>query len=613
MKNRYWLLIIFISIVLFASVAAFAEDVDLDKIVVTASRIDESQDGVSREVDIITGEEIEDSQAEDLAGLLSGITSVNISNYGGMGAVKNIRMRGSTAAQVLVLVDGRPINSPRDGTVDLSNVPLDNIERVEIMHGPGSSLYGSSAMGGVVNIITKNPPKEGQEAEFTTSFGTFRTYMEKFSFGAGSKNFGYLLSADYQGSRGFRANSDFEGEDLNAKFVYHPRENNKLTFNTGFLKNRAGTPGPVTAPDKDDRQRTAKNFFDLDWDLKTDEGTGVKARFFQNYERLEFIENTAGSIFDVANSKAVHTTKVRGGGLQLNRQFSDNYEAIAGFDYTANFNNSTASAKHKYLVRAGYLENRLEVSDNLRLSLNARCDDYSNFGAEVSPSFDFLLRLNQNLRVHGLASRSFRAPTFNDLYWPDEGWAKGNPDLSPERGITYELGVETNVVKNLTIDLTYYRSDLKDLINWAEEAGVWMPTNVSAAVIHGLELKNKVTLMNDLELDLNYTLLIAKDKETHKYLIYQPRDKIDLVLAHRNLLGMRVELNGEFTSRSYHDADNNIAVKSFYVLNMNVSKKINEMLTGYISLENLFNRKYQVIKDYPLPGFSATGGMKLEF
>lgn len=613
MKSRYWPLIILISTALVAPAAAFAEDVDLDKIVVTASRVAESQDGVSREVDIITEEEIEASQAEDLAALLSGITSVNISNYGGMGATKSIRMRGSTAAQVLVLIDGRPINSPRDGEVDLSSIPLDNIERVEIMHGPGSSLYGSSAMGGVVNIITKQPPLKGREAKFTTSFGTFRTYMEQFTFGAGDKNLGYLLSGSYQGSAGFRDNSDFEGKDLNAKLLYKLNDNNRLTFNTGFFKSRAGIPGAITAPDTDDRQKTAKNFFDLSWNLKSAGEAGATVRIFQNYERLEFIENTAGSIFDTANGKDTHTTKVRGGGLQLNRQFTDNYEAICGFDYTVNLNNSTASAKHKYIVRAGYLENRLDLSEDFRLSLNARADDYSNFGTEVSPSFDFLLRMSDTLRLHGMASRSFRAPTFNDLYWPDQGWAKGNPDLSPEKGVTYELGAETNIVKNLTVDLTYYRSDLKDLIYWAEEAGVWMPKNVNSALIHGLELKNKVRLMNDLELDLNYTLLIAKDKETHKYLIYQPRDKIDFVLAHRDLMGMRVELNGEFTSRRYHDAGNNTEVKSFYVLNLNASKKFSEMLTGYVSLENLLNYRYQVIKDYPMPGFSITGGMKLEF
>ncbi|MBU4473292.1 MAG: TonB-dependent receptor plug domain-containing protein, partial [Candidatus Omnitrophica bacterium] len=131
----------------------FAQDIDLERIVVMPSRIEESYSEVSRNIDVITSKDIEMSGAKDLAGVLTEITSVNISNYGGLGATKTIRMRGSTASQVLVLVDGRPINNPRDGQAELSNILLENIDRIEVMHGPGSSLYGAGAMGGTVNII----------------------------------------------------------------------------------------------------------------------------------------------------------------------------------------------------------------------------------------------------------------------------------------------------------------------------------------------------------------------------------------------------------------------------------------------------------------------------
>ena len=120
-----------------------AEEVDLERIVVTPSRIEESYGSTSRKVDVITQEEIANSQATDCAQLFTELTSVNISNYGGLGANKNIRMRGSTSAQVLVMVDGRPINNPRDGEVDLSTIPLEDIKQIEILHGPASSLNSS--------------------------------------------------------------------------------------------------------------------------------------------------------------------------------------------------------------------------------------------------------------------------------------------------------------------------------------------------------------------------------------------------------------------------------------------------------------------------------------
>ena len=142
-----------------------AGDIELDKIVVTPSRIEESYGDTCRNVDVVTSKDIESSGSGNVAEALTDITSVNMRDYGGPGASKTIRMRGSTASQVLVLVDGRPVNNPRDGETDLNSIPLDNIERIEVVHGPASSLYGSQAMGGTVNIITRKPPKKGQKTD----------------------------------------------------------------------------------------------------------------------------------------------------------------------------------------------------------------------------------------------------------------------------------------------------------------------------------------------------------------------------------------------------------------------------------------------------------------
>lgn len=139
-------LIVFCVLAMAVSSALAEEEIDLEKIVVTPTRIESEYDEASRKVDVITSRQIERSGAQDISAVLTDLPSVNISDYGGLGGLKNIRMRGSTAAQVLVMVDGRSVNNPRDGTIDLSGIPLDNINRIELMRGPASSLYGSSAM-----------------------------------------------------------------------------------------------------------------------------------------------------------------------------------------------------------------------------------------------------------------------------------------------------------------------------------------------------------------------------------------------------------------------------------------------------------------------------------
>ncbi len=590
------------------------KSVNLGQLVVTPSRIEESIDDASRKVEIITKEDIEASGAKDISEVLSALPSVDMTNYGGLGALKNIRMRGATPSQVLVLMDGRPLNSPRDGEVDLSTIPLDNIEQIEVVPGAASSLYGSQAMGGTINIITKTPPVSGQKTEFTTRFGSFRTYIENLSHGARVGKFGYMVSGGYESSEGFRANSAFNSKDFNAKFDYKLNDTNTLGINCGFYKNRAGTPGPITAPDNDDTQVQTKNYIGLNWDSRIDETTGIYANFYNDYDRIEFSENSAGSIYDVALSRSIHTTKVQGLDLRFNKKLFDFYNFIAGFNHVKNLNDSTSSAKHKYTVNAGYIENNFDFSDKAKLSVSGRVDDYSNFGAEFNPSINFLYNLWEGASIHSLVSRSFRAPTFNDLYWPDEGWTKGNPDLKPEKGVNYELGFDTKVSKYFSTGVTYYRNDFSDLINWApDENDVWQPQNVGRAVINGAELVNKFYPFENLEVGLNYTFLSARDKKTNKYLIYQPKNKVDFSLKYKKFHGFDFELAGNWTGQRFHDSANTVKVKPYFLLNFNVTKKIRENYTVFLSLDNLLNKEYQIVEYYPTPGLSVNGGVKVEF
>ena len=260
------------------------------------------------------------------------LPSITTNNYGSLGALKTIQMRGSTPYQVLVLVDGRPINSPRSGDVSLNSIPLEDIARIEVLRGPASSLYGTGAMGGVVNIITQEPPYEGQEAELTSSFGTFMTYQERLSYGAKLRNFGYRINTGYQSSEGYRDNSAFNAKDAGAKLTYEFNPQNLLTFNSGFSKDKLGTPGTITSPDLNDKQINRKNFFDLLWEVKPWEDKDIEfsSRLYQNYDRLEFVETPEPL------DKTTHSTKSRALNLKYNQKISELYRLIFGLDLTDN-------------------------------------------------------------------------------------------------------------------------------------------------------------------------------------------------------------------------------------------------------------------------------------
>lgn len=612
MRNKILILACLSNLVLsiITKMAIANMDIELEKIVVTPSRIEESYNEVGRKVDIISSSELKNLNPKDISEILEDIGAININNYGSQGAQKTIQMRGSTASQVLVLIDGRPMNSPRSGDIDLSTISLDNIERIEVMRGPGSSIYGSSAMGGVINIITKGPPRKGQKTEFMSSFGTFRTYQERMSHGARLKNFGYQMNTSYQTSEGHRDNSEFTAKDVSAKLTYEFNSQNKLSLSGEFYKDRLGTPGLITSPDLDDKQLDRKNYFDINWDVRPweDRDINISTRAYQNYDRLEFIETP------LPLDKTTHTTKSRAINLRYNQGLFKFYRFILGFDWTNNLNNSSNAAKHDYIVRAGYLENQLDLWEDLQVDFGARIDDYSNFGTKISPNLNLQYRLKDDTRLHFLIARSFRAPTFNDLYWPATGFEEGNPNLQPEKGVTGELGIEKNFSKFFKVGLTYFRSKYDNLIKWQEDTdGIWRPKNIDSAIIQGVEQDLQIKLFNNLDIDIAYTYLRAKDDKTGKYLTYQPKHKANFFVKYKGLAGFILGLEGQFVDRRYHNATNTVYVKRYYVLGLRLSKKIKEKTNIFFNIDNLLNKKYQSVRDYPLAGFSVTSGLKLEF
>lgn len=586
------------------------EDIELDRIVVTSSRTEEAASETGRWVDTVSEEELEFFNPQGLADALRDQTPVLIGDYGALGAQKTVSMRGSTASQVLVLIDGRPVNSARSGDIDLNTVPLDNIEKIEVLRGPASTLYGSSAMGGVINILTKDAPEEGQETEITNRFGTFRTYQEQLSHGARIKKFGYRINTGYQSSEGHRDNAAYHSQDYSGKMSYDFSENNTLTVGGGYYRDLVGTPGEITSPDINDKQKTAKSFFDVKWDAAPwpQKKIDISARIYQNDDRLEFIE-TPDPL-----DRETHRSSSRGLGVIYNQELTSFWKWVGGFDWIDHYNDSTVTAKHHYSVGAGYLVNKFKPCEKLQLNVGTRVDDYSNFGTEISPSFDAVLSAQKDLKLRFLIARSFRAPTFNDLYWPSAFGAEGNPNLLPEKGTSGEFGIEKVFSRWLRLGLTYFRSHYNNLIKWQEDTdGIWRPKNVDTAVIYGIEEDLTLAFTDTIELSMRYKFLAAKDDKTNKFLTYQPKNTIQCLLTFERLAGCNIGVQGLFVDRAYHDAANTIFLKRYYTLGLTVSKDFNENAGVFCNIDNVLNKKYETRRRFPLPGLSVRSGIKLKF
>jgi len=320
------------------SIAAEEKVFDLGEVVITPTRTPKLLGDVSLHTTIITKEEIARSGARNIGEVIEKETGVKVDSYGAMGARTEVSMRGSTEKQVLVLIDGQRMNCPRGGYTRLNEFPLlEHIERVEIVRGPGSALYGSGAMGGVVNIITREPPKK-PETTFSSSYGTHRTQIHSFSHGMKIKKFGYLLSVRGAESQGHRPNSAYRGHDLFGKFTYDLADWSKLILEGGYYNGEHGNPGKKTTPDYDDREHTHRVWGSLGWKTKLGERANLSLKGYGREEKLKDITHTKPPI--------THRTDTLGGEAEYSIKIGERNKFTLGADLHEDRLDSTSSGTH---------------------------------------------------------------------------------------------------------------------------------------------------------------------------------------------------------------------------------------------------------------------------
>lgn len=576
----------------------WAESIKLERIVVTPYRSSFELDEVARSVDLITREEIEKENPRNISDLLDDFSSVYIHDYGALGALKSVDIRGMGSARSLILINGFPINNPRSGGIDLSFLPVDFIEKIEILRGPASAIYGANAVGGVVNIITKKKPLR-KKIYSKSYYGSYETFINENIFSQKFNNSSLILTTSYRTSDGHRENSDFYSRNffLNYNFFYNKGE---LNFSFNHYQDQGGLPGSKSWPDLDDRQEQLRrllelsgrhDFFPLSINYKL---------YYSNF-RLDFIETPQPL------NKDTHDTVWYGIDFNI-EQRRENHSFILGYNYQDNKNKSSKTAKHSYYQNALYALLRINTFEPFWFDLGLRFDDYSHFGSELTPSTGLSYRTDFGKFYFNYA-HAYRVPTFNDLYWPDTGWAKGNPNLRPEKARNFEAGFETNLSAT-DIGISYFHSRLKDMISWTvDTSGVWMPQNINRAIIQGVEFKAERNLLENLKLKLFYTFLRARDREREEYLIYRPKHKLNLILEYDKERSW-FRIKNQFLSERFTDTSNTRKLNSYFVVDLHAGYRIKDDLEFFLSIYNLLNRKYARVENYPLPGFTFLAGIK---
>jgi vitamin B12 transporter len=610
-----WVMAVLTAGVVFSTAPARGAEVEVGKVVVTATKTEMEISESPQSISVITKEEIQNSPDRTIGEILQRAPGVQVNQNGPMGALSVPQVRGSTAGQVLILVNGQRLNDAQNGQYDLSNLPIlkEDIERIEVLRGGASALYGADALAGVINIITKTPTDKPSTSAFA-SYGRFDTQQYSLSHRWKPGRFSYGISLGREKSDGYRENSQYDAWILGGEVGYSLTSQSEVKFSARYIQKEVGLPGPVNFPDPDDRQKDDNTLLNLGYQGQVTPQLKLGFKGWYNQYRNTFDSGTQG-ILSMGTS-ALHKSSETGGDLQATYQLGKSHLFVGGLEVIEDRVNSSSFGVENATRGAAYLQDEVEISKPLTATLGLRYDFHSVYDNQWDPRLGFLLRLPADYRLRASAGRSFRAPTFNDLYWPASAYTAGNPNLKPETAWNYELGMEKEFQNILAIKIAGFYRDVKDLINWAPDANfVWRPSNISDAKIWGAEAQVVFYPAKGWAIPLNYSHLYPRDESTGGPIPNRPKHIVNTGVEYRSPFGLKGTLKGRYVR--FYTSQGSTLNQDYFVLDARggYEFKIWQYLSGeaYISLTNALDKEYQTLEGYPMAPRALSGGINLFF
>lgn len=524
----------------------------MDEIVVTATKTTEQRRDIPNAVILKDRGDVQESPAESLGDLLAnepGVDWRTQGNYGG--AVEEIHVRGMSGNATQVRVNGITINSPSVGIADVGRIPLNNIEQVEVVKGSGSVLYGSGAMGGTINIITKRPKKDTVDLNIAAGYGSENTYQISAEQGMFlTDDFGYYLTANRRETDGFRDNSDLEHNDVSLKLVLEKGDHLDISLYGDFIEREYGRPGVEPCKGTQnffvgeeevydsesasllDRGRDDDHHVLLEAKSQILEWLGLRLRgdytYMENYNYFRYVD-----FFGLAGSKAWTTNEVFGAEGNLNIQPFKGASLLLGAEYKGYDwqnesvvldTNGTEVPEANLTTEADlntagvFGEGQYRPCKYFKALAGIRHEDHSEFGTVELPRFGAILNPWPNTAFKVTHGKHFLAPSPNDLFWPEDPFAKGNPNLEPEEGWHTDATVEQSFGDDrLFVTMSYFHWDVDNKIQWGPDSqGVFTPQNLRTYEADGLEVGTTIGPFHNVRLGFYYTYLNA-DEESKDY------------------------------------------------------------------------------------------------
>lgn len=577
-------------------------------ITVTATRFAEPTASVLAPVNIITRKDIEQLHARSLADVVKTLPGVEMVSNGGRGQQASVIVRGATSAETLVLMDGVRINSATNGATDFSGIPLNQVERVEFVRGARASVYGSDAIGGVINIITRGTAgqtkhtlngsagsRDYQNLNGSTSFDINQQQHLKLAAGYETED-GYNVhpvegvnDGDEHGFLGRNAMLDYQNQLTDEVNVYGAMH---------WTRNTMQSDGSYSYGDYSQHER------DETWEENTHYQLGTKYQkdHYQTELNTSLINNDmyyypdtisrdeASSVYKTSqyqlswlNNYQITDPWTVGAGVDLRRDVLHSDSQSSGsafFDEDKNRNNVGVYALSQYRWEQWLGE------------LSGRTDDNQQYGRHNTWQAGLGWNFLPEYRLSARYGTAFRAPTFNDLYTP----YSVSPDLKPETSKNSEIALE-GTTQEVLWRVTAYRNDLEDMIEWApDSSGYWYPGNVGRARIKGIELEAEFAtgwLTHKLSADFKNardledgTVLSRRAKRNYKWTGMANWDKWD------------ASLTGQYQSERY---DSSTRLAPYALWNAAAGYHVLPQLRIGGRIDNLFDKDYALASGYATP------------
>lgn len=591
----------------------------VEEVIVSASLLPLEATRSANAITVIDSEQIKSRAALSVSDLLRDVPGLAVSRSGVLGSLTDIRARGAEANHLLVLVDGVEINDPsQSDQLNWGTLSTTGIERIEIVRGPQSSMGGSDAIAGIINIITASADKPFS-ADVYSEAGSWSTTRNGFSLGHQSENFNVRFGASHIESEGtnvrpLTGSTDRDGyrnTGLNLKANYQFNEQTALSFMSRYTKGMAEFDDSFGEDHYSDFNRgltqikssynsndglwshsasiAVANFENDNFNAESPNGSTESSK--QNYSYI------GSRYWEVANQRL---------SLALKRE-EEEFKQFGGW--------ATGADANRFVERntdSVALEYRFDPNDSITLALSSRYEDNDQFKSSTTQRFEAIYRQSDNLRFRGAWGTAVKNPTFTELYGIYWGF-QSNPNLIPEQSKSWELGFDRSLLEGrLELGATYFDAQLEN-----EIIGFGMPQNADGlSERQGAELSSSLVVNDSLSVTAAYTYTDSVDASgiDEKR---RPKNIGSINLAWQAQPDTKVNVNIQYNGSQIDSAlawgDPDVTLKAFTLVNVNVAYSPSSLLDVYMSLNNLFDEDYQEVNGYATLGFGANLGLRYKF